>query len=333
MPGLIRTHGPGQVLEQTVQRQLECVLQADLSSVRVHESPGVAAAGAVALTAGNDIYFAPGFYDPCSRDGLTLLGHELAHVVQQREGRVANPFGTGTALIHDPLLEREAARLGRTVARQLTTKHPGPAKPRRRPERPGTRVVSPMMAGVHYNVAKVEQARSFDCVYASLKMLLDYHKIVIPPKSSLEAFHGGEDIRFGLEHMIPVSLEFGLIIIGLHDGCGDYRPSDLERLLRNWGPVAAGLVFGRTDRTDTTKRRNHMVVINGIRDVYISVVDPVPDRESPLVSIGFGTLMTEVEYFVMPIPRDRKDLLAKWSGQYGRLKCEHARDHKHRLGW
>jgi len=44
--------------------------------------------GAQAYTQGTDIHFAPGQYQPSSQGGQELLGHELAHVVQQADGRV-----------------------------------------------------------------------------------------------------------------------------------------------------------------------------------------------------------------------------------------------------
>ena len=44
--------------------------------------------GAQAYTTGSDIHFAPGQYDPHSPAGQEVLGHELWHVVQQKEGRV-----------------------------------------------------------------------------------------------------------------------------------------------------------------------------------------------------------------------------------------------------
>ncbi|OEE67125.1 hypothetical protein A1OO_15320 [Enterovibrio norvegicus FF-33] len=41
---------------------------------------------AKAFTAGSDVYFGSGFYNPDSQQGLALIGHELTHVVQQRRG-------------------------------------------------------------------------------------------------------------------------------------------------------------------------------------------------------------------------------------------------------
>lgn len=42
--------------------------------------------GYVGITRGNDIYFRPGAYDASRPSGLALLGHELVHVGQYRQG-------------------------------------------------------------------------------------------------------------------------------------------------------------------------------------------------------------------------------------------------------
>jgi hypothetical protein len=47
--------------------------------------------GALAYTQGNDVHFAPGQFNPNSKKGQELIGHELTHVVQQKEGRVKSP--------------------------------------------------------------------------------------------------------------------------------------------------------------------------------------------------------------------------------------------------
>ena len=46
------------------------------------------AVGARAFTVGTDIYFAAGAFRPGTRDGLWLLAHEVAHVLQQSLGLV-----------------------------------------------------------------------------------------------------------------------------------------------------------------------------------------------------------------------------------------------------
>jgi hypothetical protein len=45
-----------------------------------------------------------------------LLGHELAHVLQQRQGRVRAPQGQGTMVVNDQALEAEADRMGSRAA-------------------------------------------------------------------------------------------------------------------------------------------------------------------------------------------------------------------------
>src|SRR5687767_5872168 len=61
----------------------------DFSSVRVHAASARAAAmGTEAVTEGEDVYFAPRAFRAESYEDRVMLGHELAHVVQQRQGRV-----------------------------------------------------------------------------------------------------------------------------------------------------------------------------------------------------------------------------------------------------
>lgn len=106
----------GQVLPPPVLRKMESFFQSDFSDVRIHVGGEAASIGAIAFTLGTDIHFAPGFYDPHSTRGQELLGHELTHVVQQRDGRVANPLGDGIAVVQDFELEAEADRMGKAVA-------------------------------------------------------------------------------------------------------------------------------------------------------------------------------------------------------------------------
>ena len=80
-------------------------VRGDVGSVRAAVD-----AGAQAFTRGSEIHFAPGSYQPGSQAGQELLGHELAHVVQQRQGRVSatTALGKGMAMNDDASLEREA---------------------------------------------------------------------------------------------------------------------------------------------------------------------------------------------------------------------------------
>lgn len=92
-------------LPLSVRAELEEAFGADLADVRVHESaPGAP----LAYTRGADVHFAPGAYDPASRAGREVLAHEVAHVLQQRFGRVLPGA--------EPALEAEATAAGRAFA-------------------------------------------------------------------------------------------------------------------------------------------------------------------------------------------------------------------------
>jgi ribosomal protein S18 acetylase RimI-like enzyme len=121
-----RTGGSGRPLPEPVRQKMEGFFGADFSDVRVHVGPEAPAIGALAFTLGSNLYFAPGQYDPGTPHGQRLLGHELTHVVQQRAGRVRNPFGSGVAVVQDPLMEAEAERMGMRAAAQAKPQAGGP---------------------------------------------------------------------------------------------------------------------------------------------------------------------------------------------------------------
>ena len=100
-----------------VLQKMEASFGTSFADVNVHVGAEASKVGALAYTQGNDIHFAPGQYRPESRSGQELLGHELAHVVQQREGRVKpNAEVAGVPLNDDTSLEAEADRLGAKAA-------------------------------------------------------------------------------------------------------------------------------------------------------------------------------------------------------------------------
>src|SRR5687767_15889668 len=80
---------PTQPLPTALRARLERALATDLSAVRVGEDPAVAAIGARAHADGTHVMFAPGEYQPESEQGQELIAHEVVHLVQQAEGRVA----------------------------------------------------------------------------------------------------------------------------------------------------------------------------------------------------------------------------------------------------
>jgi hypothetical protein len=113
---------------------MEARLGHDFASVRIHDRDESAPRiGALAYTRGEHLHFAPGAYRPESAGGRAVLGHELAHVVQQRQGRV-HPTRRGPIPLNDSAgLEREADAHASTVARpaallpNLATMAPGHA--------------------------------------------------------------------------------------------------------------------------------------------------------------------------------------------------------------
>ena len=113
---LSRAGTSGQPLPPAVLRKMERFFGADFSAVRIHVGREAPSIGALAFTAGTDIFFAPGRYQPHAPTGQALLGHELTHVLQQRAGRVASPPGVGAAVVHDEALEAEADRMGALAA-------------------------------------------------------------------------------------------------------------------------------------------------------------------------------------------------------------------------
>lgn len=108
-----RTGIPGEV-----KQKMENSIGSDFSSVRVHpESAKAPEVGALAYTQGTDIHFAPGQFKPDTSTGQQLLGHELAHVVQQQKGLVQPTAEIGGIAINDDsALEHEADVLGNKAA-------------------------------------------------------------------------------------------------------------------------------------------------------------------------------------------------------------------------
>lgn len=117
VPEVPQAAGSARPLEPTVRALMERAFSTDFSTVRVHETSHVEELEAVAYAQGEDLFFAPGTYQPHTEQGRELIGHELAHVVQQRQRRSAVPQGKGAPIDADPALEREADEQGARAAR------------------------------------------------------------------------------------------------------------------------------------------------------------------------------------------------------------------------
>jgi hypothetical protein len=83
--------GGGSKMDSQIQAKMESAFNADFSNVNIHNDGQAsqlnAQLGAEAFATGNDIFFREGQYNPDSRQGQELLGHELTHVIQQRGGK------------------------------------------------------------------------------------------------------------------------------------------------------------------------------------------------------------------------------------------------------
>jgi hypothetical protein len=92
-----RAHGRGQPLANDLREPMERAFGANFGNVRVHTDAHAdylnQSIRAKAFTMGQDIFFRQRAYEPGSRDGQTLLAHELSHVVQQRENIVQRKIG------------------------------------------------------------------------------------------------------------------------------------------------------------------------------------------------------------------------------------------------
>lgn len=119
---------PGEIgVPARLHENLEHLSGIDLSDVRVHRGSRVPALyGAEAVAEGSEVHLAPGHE--------RHLPHELWHLVQQRQGRVAPTAGfPGMAINDDPRLESEATRMGDRAARSdlggFATRPASPTKP------------------------------------------------------------------------------------------------------------------------------------------------------------------------------------------------------------
>jgi hypothetical protein len=117
-PAAVSIPSRGMPLPTTQRAWLEPAFGADLRAVRIHHDADAATAAraehAHAFTAGRDIYFGDGCYQPHGEAGRILLAHEVAHVLQQ----------TGSTDDARRLRASEAAGSGE-VQRVVVKKRPG----------------------------------------------------------------------------------------------------------------------------------------------------------------------------------------------------------------
>ena len=110
----------GRRLSTPAMRAASKVLGTPLTDVRIHEDGAADALGLEAYALGANVHFARGTFRPASRHGARVLGHELAHVAQQRAGRVpVTRTLLGLPINDQARLEAAADRDGRAVAERL----------------------------------------------------------------------------------------------------------------------------------------------------------------------------------------------------------------------
>lgn len=118
-----RQKGDGQKIDADVADQAGKTLGQDVSDATVHTDQDAdklsRKLGAKAFTTGKDIFFREGEYEPGSKDGQRLLGHELTHVAQQKQG-VPGIQSKGAMTVNDPndQYEAEADRVADSIANQ-----------------------------------------------------------------------------------------------------------------------------------------------------------------------------------------------------------------------
>lgn len=116
--------GSSTKMPESIQGKMEQSFNADFSDVNIHTNSDQATdLTAHAFTQGQDIHFAPGQYNPESKNGQELLGHELTHVVQQKQGRVQPTTQLkGVGINDNEGLEKEADEMGKLAAEGASAK-------------------------------------------------------------------------------------------------------------------------------------------------------------------------------------------------------------------
>ena len=241
--------GGGAPLPEEVRARMERAFGADFSAVRIHEGPQAEAMGALAYTQGDDIHFAPGRYDPVGPAGQELLGHELAHVVQQREGRVAQPQGKDAPVNADAALEAEADALGARAARGEAAADPASAPPRAPASSGGSAAIQRFAdptTGEEVDIANLErdavekyldliQKRELKVSIAELKRLSLRRKVYQQDRENIGASNReGMDLANSEDgprylHNVPLERRREMTEQGLEPGLGYADPAYFDR--------------------------------------------------------------------------------------------------------
>jgi hypothetical protein len=115
----------GQPLASSTRDMLEPKFGHSFANVRIYNHAAADSAAqsvsAAAFTAGQDVFFRNGLYNPQSPRGLQLLAHELTHTIQQRDAKNhGEPLEIGQ---RDDASEQNARAVARTVGHSDATSH------------------------------------------------------------------------------------------------------------------------------------------------------------------------------------------------------------------
>jgi hypothetical protein len=142
----------------------------DFGRVRLHTGDAAQQSAqqlnALAYTVGHDIAFAPGTFEPATHHGRRLLAHELAHVVQQRQGAGESP---GAAHEQEADEAASAVQGGASIA---VRKSSAPGVPQRTPgdERPPQTIKVQTGTGEVYAAYRVEDVTRLPSEYDGATM-------------------------------------------------------------------------------------------------------------------------------------------------------------------
>ena len=104
-------HGTELNMPEELKARMENHFGMSLSGIKLRESSQVRDMGTTAVARGDTVSFAPGVYNPGTRIGREIIGHEIAHVVQQASGK-AEANLPGVAISLDQGLEHAADHEG-----------------------------------------------------------------------------------------------------------------------------------------------------------------------------------------------------------------------------
>ncbi len=116
--GLDYSSGARRELPKELKGKLASHFGYSVDNLEFRESSDVDALGAQAYAAGNVVHFRPGQFQPDTRQGQKMIGHEVAHVLQQAKGSVEGGAG---AVSLDAGHESSADRHGEEVASMKNT--------------------------------------------------------------------------------------------------------------------------------------------------------------------------------------------------------------------